>query len=616
MSILKRTMLAFALILAVGTIQGLITATNFSSLASRINDATVKPVVAVDAARASWIHFRRAQQFVANATEGIRFERSEQTLSAFRQIITKTDAELLRLKGALVSEAAAKSHGEVEALIAQWNARALVLIGVQPATAIPAPYTMTKLEETIRARLDSLVAVAISDAERTRTDISSAAVTFSRVTWGLLVLSLMAGFALATALGVSMTRPLSRLEAAMAKLAEGSTDIAVPEAERRDEIGSMARAVQVFKVNTQTRDLLQSEAAEQRRKAETARQLAEDERNKSAALQEKVSKEQSELIHQLGEGLGKLARGDVTVRLVAHTDDVFRQIKDDFNRMGDAVQAIADRIGTATQTVGTTTREISVGVHDLSGRTEQQASALEQTATSLEELTATVRNNAGYAETANKAAHAASELAAEGSQVAGRAIGAMTKIEESSRQISEMVALIEEIAFQTNILALNAAVESAHAGDAGRGFAVVASEVRALSQHSSQTLKEIKALISSSEANVKAGAQLVKQAGDSLTSIVNSAKQVADIISEIASASREQASSIDVVSRAVNDMDQLTQKNAALVEETNNTLTSAQIQVDELRHAVAFFKAGNKFIANEAHPIQDVPARTAAGTRS
>jgi methyl-accepting chemotaxis protein len=248
------------------------------------------------------------------------------------------------------------------------------------------------------------------------------------------------------------------------------------------------------------------------------------------------------------------------------------------------------RIADAASTVQGATQEIGAGVTDLAERTEQQASALEETAASIEQMSATVRQNAHNAQEANLAASSTRELAVGSGEIAGRAVAAMTKIEDSSRQITEIVDLIEEIAFQTNILALNAAVEAARAGDAGRGFAVVANEVRALSQRSSQALKDIKTQIANSDASVRTGVDLVKQAGNSLGEIVESVKKVAVLVAEIASASQEQSSGIEQISKAVSSMDQMTQQNASLVEETNLALNSAQAQVEELQMSVLFFK--------------------------
>ena len=210
----------------------------------------------------------------------------------------------------------------------------------------------------------------------------------------------------------------------------------------------------------------------------------------------------------------------------------------------------------------------------------------------MEQMAATVRQTANNAQLANRAVTSTRDLAVDSGAVAGQAVAAMTKIEDSSRQITEIVGLIEEIAFQTNILSLNAAVEAARAGEAGRGFAVVANEVRALSQRSSQALKEIKAQIASSDSNVKVGVDLVRQVGGSLGEIEESVRKVAGLVAEIAAASQQQSTGIDQVSKAIGSMDQMTQQNAALVEETNAALHSAQVQIEDLAQAVAFFQTG------------------------
>jgi methyl-accepting chemotaxis protein len=297
--------------------------------------------------------------------------------------------------------------------------------------------------------------------------------------------------------------------------------------------------------------------------------------------------------------MSALASGDLTRRVEGEFKGSFLQLKTDANTMADKIRAIARRISGASREVQGATREIASGVADLSARTEHQASSLEETSASMEELATTVRQNAGNAQDANQLAAAASTSAVAGGEIATRAVAAMGKIEDSSRQIGDIVGLIQEIAFQTNLLALNAAVEAARAGEAGKGFAVVANEVRALAQRASQASKDIKGLIVNSDNQVREGVTLVKQAGTSLSEIVASVKKVATFVSEIAAATQEQSSGIEQVSKAVTGMDQMTQQNAALVEETNAALHSAQSQVDELRKVVSFFQTGDEDTAEE-----------------
>ena len=285
-----------------------------------------------------------------------------------------------------------------------------------------------------------------------------------------------------------------------------------------------------------------------------------------------------------------MAQGDLTRRIDGDYSGSFLRLKNGINRMADQIEAIAGRISSVTGSVHGATREIAAGINNLSLRTEHQASSIEETTASMEELSATVRQNAENAQDANQVASEARDVATAGADIAERAVAAMDGIEGSSAKITEIVGLIQEIAFQTNLLALNASVEAARAGEAGRGFSVVANEVRALAQRAATASKEIKSLIVNSENQVKNGVALVNQAGASLGDIVSSAKKVADFVAEIAAASGEQSSGIDQVSNAITNMDEMTQQNASLVEETNAALTSAQAQLDDLRQAVAFFK--------------------------
>ncbi len=292
--------------------------------------------------------------------------------------------------------------------------------------------------------------------------------------------------------------------------------------------------------------------------------------------------------------MSALAEGDLTRRMDGTYQGSFLRLQRDANRMAGKIAEIAGSIGDAAGTVKVATGEIAAGATDLSSRTEQQASSLEETSASMEELSATVRQNADNAQQANQLAAAARDAASGGGDVVTSAVDAMGQIEDSSKKITEIVGMIDEIAFQTNLLALNAAVEAARAGEAGKGFAVVATEVRALAQRSGQASKEIKELITTSDNQVREGVDLVKRTGVSLEEIVTSVKKVADIVSDIAAASQEQATGIDEVSSAVTNMDEMTQQNAALVEETTAALHSAQSQVDELTRLVGFFKTGRE----------------------
>ena len=292
-----------------------------------------------------------------------------------------------------------------------------------------------------------------------------------------------------------------------------------------------------------------------------------------------------------------VAAGDLTSRIETDSEDETGQLLKALKEMNDSLWHIVDRVRAGTDAIATASDEIARGNADISMRTESQANSLQQTASSITELTETVRQNAESARQANQLAISASNFATKGGEVVNQVVDTMGSIKESSRRIVDIISVIDGIAFQTNILALNAAVEAARAGEQGRGFAVVAAEVRNLAQRSAGAAKEIKALISSSVESVDAGAKLVDQAGVTMADIVNSIKHVAAIIGEITAASQEQSAGIEEFSKAIEHVDEMTQQNAALVEEAATAATSLQEQAMCLTEAVGAFKLKNSAAA-------------------
>ena len=302
------------------------------------------------------------------------------------------------------------------------------------------------------------------------------------------------------------------------------------------------------------------------------------------------------ILRQLGgepayaaEVMSRIARGDLTVEVQTLSNDnssMLFAVKDMVVKLTGIVTEVRD----TTESITDASHEIAQGNADLSQRTEEQASSLEETASSMEELTSTVRQNTENARQANQLANNASDIAVKGGKVVGEVVDTMASISTSSKKIVDIISVIEGIAFQTNILALNAAVEAARAGEQGRGFAVVAGEVRNLAQRSAAAAKEIKTLIDDSVTKVEVGSRQVDQAGATMTEIVQAVKRVTDIMAEIAAASNEQSAGIEQVNQAIVQMDEVTQQNAALVEEAAAAAESMQDQAEDLMHAVSTFK--------------------------
>jgi methyl-accepting chemotaxis protein len=323
-------------------------------------------------------------------------------------------------------------------------------------------------------------------------------------------------------------------------------------------------------------------------------------------------------LRQAVEMAESVASGDLTRHIEVTSRDETGQLLQALKHMNDNLVQIVGDVRAGTQTIATASSEIATGNLDLSSRTEEQASSLEQTAASMEELTSTVKQNAENARQANQLAISASEVAVKGGMVVSEVVDTMGSINSSAKKIVDIIGVIDGIAFQTNILALNAAVEAARAGEQGRGFAVVASEVRSLAQRSAAAAKEIKTLIDDSVHKVDTGAKLVDQAGVTMQEIVTSVKRVTDIMSEITAASQEQTSGIEQVNTAITQMDQVTQQNAALVEEAAAASDAMQQQAAALTQAISVFKLNSdqpRQAIAQAAPRYVNPAPTIAGPR-
>jgi methyl-accepting chemotaxis protein len=404
---------------------------------------------------------------------------------------------------------------------------------------------------------------------------------------------------------------VNRMRLVMMELAAGNMKAHFEGVHRKDEIGDFARAFHSFKEAALDKTRMEVEAKEQRAQAEAERAAADARQREAEAEKAAAAAEQARSLNALAEGLARLAEGDLTISMDDDFTEAYRQIKDDFNTTVGQLRDIIDSIVASTRDIASASQEISSSTTDLSQRTEEQAASLEETSASMEEISATVQKNAEHAHHANASAGKAREVADRGRTVVAKTVDAMAQIEASATKISDIIGVIDEIARQTNLLALNAAVEAARAGDAGRGFAVVASEVRTLAQRSSQAAKDIKDLINNSNGQVKEGVDLVSQAGAALVEIVESIKEVAAVVAEIASASSEQATGIEQVNKALNQMDEVTQQNSALVEENAATAKTLEQQAAAMDERVAFFRLGDA-AAVDAAPKPQVGARRRA----
>ena len=386
-------------------------------------------------------------------------------------------------------------------------------------------------------------------------------------------------------IGSAIAKPLLAIAGRMTALATGDKRSDVPHLDRGDDVGDMARAVESFRIGAIAKDEADAAAA-------AARRAAEEERERGETARAAREAELGGVVKTLAHGLGQLSQGALTHRIDDAFSPQFEALRINFNDSLETLRGGMATVVESTQTITASATEITRAADELARRTENQAANLEETTAALNEITTAVRNTAESAESAGALVASARGKAESSGKVVDDTISAMAQIEDSSRQVGQILSVIDEIAFQTNLLALNAGVEAARAGDAGKGFAVVAQEVRALAQRSSDAGKEIKTLIARSGENVGAGVRLVSEVAANLKEIVSEVNQLNGAVREISSSTREQATSLQQINTAVGQLDQMTQHNASMVEEST---------------------AASHTLANEAAALRDMTERFDVG---
>ena len=488
------------------------------------------------------------------------------------------------------------------------------------------------------ALYDALVSLAKFNqdlGEANKVDGDKAVQLSDLLQMGAAVLALLAGLGVILFVNARVLKPLGTMTSVMRRISEGDYAIEVAGRERTDEIGSMAAAVETFRENgLRIQSLGEQERIEQENRQARMAMMQELQQgvgnvvdaalagNFSARITAsfpdpelaRVAGGINQLIASVDEGLSatgqvlaSVASLDLSQQMTGQYRGAFAELRDNANSMVDRLTGIVGELRTTSGGVKTATQEILSGANDLAERTTKQAATIEETSAAMEQLASTVADNARNAADASQKALIASQAAQEGGAVMRQATEAMERITESSSRISNIIGMIDDIAFQTNLLALNASVEAARAGEAGKGFAVVAVEVRRLAQSAATASSDVKSLIQQSSDEVRKGSSLVEDAADKLSSMMEMVRRNAEVMSEIASGSKEQSTAIGEVSAAVRQLDEMTQHNAALVEETNAAIEQTDAQAVTLDGIVERFKTDH--VAQLRTKVANQPAR-------
>lgn len=528
------------------------------------------------------------------------FVPADEVKQQFEQANNALEETLKELSGNKLSASLTDSVVALVDKHAIWAKDVQISLGLLQDSEIPTSEKLARSQHAIISQIadlnqivDKVATDSVTAAGRALTSKIETELAFAGV-------AAVIGLFILTMIARRISQPIQRITQSMQQLAAGETDKAIPYAGRGDEIGKMAASVDVFRHNAIARFTLEIEAENGRITAE-ANRIADQERGERNAAERLTIATSG-----LAAGLKRLAAGDLAVNLQEQFAPEFEPLRHDFNSSVDQLANTLLSVSESVATINSRTREISLGSNELSSRTERQAAALEETAAALSAVTAKVAQSSQIADEARAVADQANRSAETSGKVVAQTVVAMGEIEESSKQINNIIGVIDQIAFQTNLLALNAGVEAARAGDAGKGFAVVAQEVRELAQRSAQAAKEIKELIGSSSGKVVSGVQLVNQTGVALGDIGRYVVDINKFMDELAASSREQSANLSEVNQAMHQMDQVTQQNAAMVEETTAASGTLASEAERLRELVSQFE-----LASPAAPRR-AALRTAA----
>jgi len=528
--------------------------------------------------------FRDCLAVVDRVVSMTTFVSAAEINASFTKADSALQMSLKDLKSSAVSSDMKKRADDLISAHEDWRRNTTIVLGLEKNPEVPTEEKLARTRANFSSKIEAVTALASSEAT---SSIDIAGQELSRTIATVLVAAGILAAFIATGLVLVANRLVKSIlviTRTMADLASGNTEMHVSYRDRNDEIGSMAAAVEVFRQGAIAKKQLELESEVNRKQAEQDR----------ITMQQRAEADASEKLRiatsGFAEGLKRLASGDLTVQLDDAFAGSFEALRHDFNHSVNQLSSTLTEISRSIIALDVGVREIADGTDDLSKRTERQAASLEETAASVEEISSNITLSARSTRDAQVMAKKANQATIDSEQVVSSAEMAMAKIQESSQQISNIIGLIDSIAFQTNLLALNAGVEAARAGEAGKGFAVVAQEVRELAQRSAFAAKEIKGLISNSSQEVDNGVKLVRDTGDALKTIGEFVVQINARMTDIAASSNEQATGIAEISEAINSMDQGTQQNAAMVEHSNAAAATMTAEAEKLRELVGQFR--------------------------